>query len=185
MKTRHIPANYKLHKKTKFVEAYSSTMTASNPNSPDIAIIGMLFSGKRSNPDWHYKFMNVEQFEKKIDDTHSHYVRWEKRKQEAKEARTQEVLAVEVGDIFVYSWGYGQTNVEFFQVIEKKKKSFVMKAIGKKYLHEAPSGDMSDNVKPIKNSFNGDPIVKTTLSMKFGCLSKTTENDEHFQSWYN
>jgi len=35
-----------------------------------------------------------------------------------------------IGDIFVASWGYGQTNIDAFQVIEKKgKASLIIRAI--------------------------------------------------------
>ena len=37
---------------------------------------------------------------------------------------------VNVGDIFVCSWGYDQTNIDYYKVLEVKNKSVVISAIG-------------------------------------------------------
>lgn len=53
-------------------------------------------------------------------------------KAEARKARTEFVHSYKVGDLFRTSWGYEQTNVEFFQVTEVKGKHLVLREIAAK-----------------------------------------------------
>ena len=47
----------------------------------------------------------------------------------AQPASPAEVAGVKVGDFFYSSWGYDQTNVEFFQIVEVKPRSVVVRQI--------------------------------------------------------
>ena len=61
-------------------------------------------------------------------------------------------LGVKVGDIFHFSWGYEQTNANYFQVIALKgTKQVVIKEIA--YEITKTTGFDSYKVRPIKNSF--------------------------------
>ena len=58
---------------------------------------------------------------------------------------------VKVGDVFYDSWGYNQTNIDFYQVVALKGATTVeLKALNKKSRN---IGFCSEMVKPIKNSF--------------------------------
>lgn len=56
-----------------------------------------------------------------------------------------------VGDIFLMSWGYDQTNVNFFQVTRTTPKGIYVREIGTK--SDGGEGFMCRNVKAVKNSF--------------------------------
>lgn len=58
-----------------------------------------------------------------------------------------------VGDILYSSWGYDQTNIDFYQVIKVTEKTITVKEISYN-LEQAES--MSGYKKPIKNSFVDD-----------------------------
>lgn len=61
-------------------------------------------------------------------------------------------FGVKVGDVFVNSWGYEQTNTEFYQVVGLKGKSTViLKEIMKQ--HGEAYSPMSGTVKPRLNQF--------------------------------
>ena len=60
---------------------------------------------------------------------------------------------VSVGDIFYNSWGYDQTNVDWYQVTRKTSKTVFMKRIRKNYKED---GFMSGNCVPVKDSFVPD-----------------------------
>jgi len=49
-------------------------------------------------------------------------------------------------------------------------------------------GFMSEQVRPVKNSFTGDPMRKIIraggIAMDYGCASITSENSSHYHSWY-
>lgn len=67
-----------------------------------------------------------------------------------------------VGNILYNSWGYEQTNIDFFQVIEAKPKSIKIQRISRKYVENQPAGysSMSAFVMPVENAFIGEPILK-------------------------
>ena len=53
--------------------------------------------------------------------------------------------AVNVGEIFVCSWGYGQTNVDYYKIIEVLNKSVVIAPIGQTRNY---TGDMQGECVP-------------------------------------
>ena len=61
---------------------------------------------------------------------------------------------VKIGDIFNTSWGYEQTNVEFFQVIDKPTPCKVLIRQISRVLEETQF--MSGTVLPIRDDFIGD-----------------------------
>jgi len=71
-----------------------------------------------------------------------------------------------VGDIFASSWGYDQTNVDFYQIVEVKPKSLVFKEITQTQadddFHVLPNKDdfKGEETKTIRASFlvNGDEV---------------------------
>jgi len=66
---------------------------------------------------------------------------------------------VKVGDIFYISWGYDQTNVNFFQVIELVGNVSVrIKEISDEHVRSNCS--MSGYVKPVRNKFIGGIFIK-------------------------
>src|SRR5690349_3099835 len=60
-----------------------------------------------------------------------------------------------VGDILYSSWGYDQTNGDFYQMVEVKTRAVVIKPIVKRRL-EQNAGFMSAYVLPIKDAFVKD-----------------------------
>lgn len=62
---------------------------------------------------------------------------------------------VKIGDIFVMSWGWEQTNVDAYQVVNIKGKSTViLRAINIETVES--TGAMSSIVRPVKDSFVED-----------------------------
>lgn len=69
-----------------------------------------------------------------------------------KQSKQQNYLGVKIGDIFHYSWGYEQTNANYFQVVALKgKKQVIIKEIA--YQVTETTGFESYNVRPVKDSF--------------------------------
>ena len=59
-----------------------------------------------------------------------------------------------VGDIFVATWGYDQTNADFFQVVKTTDKSVSVRHIKSRQKIEGKT--MIGTVVPIKNAFDGE-----------------------------
>lgn len=77
-------------------------------------------------------------------------------------ARAQMVNPYKVGQVVYESWGYDQTNIDFYQVIEVKEKSVVLMGIDSQLVPEQPRGysPMSGFVMPVAGQFNGKSFLK-------------------------
>jgi hypothetical protein len=118
---------------------------------------GMAFAGKANKPLWHYSFRNQQQLEKQIQDTvesrKSHIDTIEKSRQERREYRHN----LKEGDILVSSWGYDQTNISYYQVIEVGERSVRIREVGGKVVR---SEQGADYVVAVPNSFTGPIMTK-------------------------
>jgi hypothetical protein len=140
-----------------------------NPEGTDLEIYtyedskgvphAMAFAGKQSKPLWHYWFHSEDGRQRKIDDA----IRDRKKHIEFKEKQRQERLqyrhGLKVGDILYSSWGYDQTNVDFYQVTavvgDKRVK---IRPIAKKAVsYGGPGGN---RVVPVPNRFAGPEQTK-------------------------
>ena len=156
------------------------------------------FYGKCKNSSWYYAFKTEESMRSYIEK----YIEERKTMEESKKTRKEEQkkrnaeVVVNVGDIFCYSWGYDQTNVDFYQVIEVKGKTATLRAIGAKQV-KGSGGFMSCNLSPVKDSFKTGRFAETikkriqsgysgtpSFSMPHGSLSLTREDSSHYSSWY-
>jgi hypothetical protein len=119
------------------------------------------------------------------------------RKAKKKEAQKNMQHSYKVGDIIYNSWGYDQTNIDFYQIVEVKAKSIMINRIGKCYV-EGTEGFMSSNVKPIQDDFIGEPILKKVnilvnyngniqyyIKAEHGCFVEYhNEKSGVYSSWY-
>lgn len=133
-----------------------------------------IFKGRSAKPVANYYYPSYERREEAI-------AKWKviadsaeelkiQRKKEKKEAGTPKS---EVGTIFVDSWGYDQTNVDYYQIIERPSAHFaIVRQIGSTIV-EGSQGMDCRNVMAEKDAFCGEPFrVKLT---KPGYRGKDTE----------
>jgi len=121
-----------------------------------------VFKGRQNKPYARYRYNDMQKagvaIDKFVDKIKKDYEAKDKWAQENK--RRKQVVAenIKIGDIFYTSWGYDQTNVDMYQVIEKKPSSVVVREIA---LETVPGteGFMSSDVRPIKDHFIGAPFV--------------------------
>lgn len=116
--------------------------------------VAMAFGGKRAKPDFYFRFPNVERMEEKIAEwTENQIARAASAK--ARRAQKNGGHSLKVGDVLNSSWGYDQTNVDFYQVVEVPSKCFVVvrKIAGMTVSDNGPS----TRVKPSRDSFIGEP----------------------------
>ena len=112
----------------------------------------------------------------------------EERKVARAAARKEAVENVKKGDIFVASWGWEQTNVDAYQVVEKKGATVTLREIGLDTIYGS-EGHMSDRVRPVKNLFIGEAFTKriTGRGIKISdCqyASPAEEGKDFYRSWY-
>ena len=161
------------------------------------------FSGKRQKPDYNYTFKTRENALKYINEQFESRKRSEAFKQERREARNGVRAAdhFKVGDLLSTSWGYDQTNVEFFKIVRVLDKSVEVVAIGGKNVPSNGCGPMSGYCSPDPDviltddwacKHNGIKRVQTWDNGKTAHVRihdhssghKTSVGQQHYESWY-
>ena len=113
---------------------------------------------KGKNKIWWYRFKNVEHMNNRIDALLSSYQERKKRNEEYKSERLQP-HTLKTGDIMVASWGYDQTNIDFYKVVKLVGKTSVeLCAMSNEYLKS--DSRTSDKVIPGKIKENAEPFLK-------------------------
>lgn len=119
----------------------------------------------------------------------------ERKKSDRRKARAAEnktiVNPFVVGSIFENSWGYDQTNVDYYQVTRVTPRGVYVRPIGCKSVVNS-QGFMSDQVVPAKDQFTGPEQFKQIrkgseagyLSCDHGCMKLVNEEDATYRSWY-
>jgi hypothetical protein len=122
------------------------------------------YHGKANKPDYHFYYRNEASRERAV---REHF---ESRRASlaAKAKRAAEDAAArakghgcEVGSIFVCSWGYEQTNIDWYQVVELRGKSTVVI----RQIHSADASNGNEGWAqgksiPAIDHFKGDAMVK-------------------------
>jgi hypothetical protein len=111
------------------------------------------FAGKAQKPTWYYSYRDTSRRDRdtkdRIESARSH----EEAKQKAREERAKFQHNMNVGDILNSSWGYDQTNVNFYQVIRTTPKGIVIREIMSQSVG-------ADHVKPLPGRFVGSPLTR-------------------------
>lgn len=128
------------------------------PGKPS-GVAEVAFSGMRCKPDYAYRFASVEAAE-------AHRKKWlagklsaaaEKRARAASRSESGQLLAV--GDVLVASWGYEQTNYDYYQVTRKVgARSVEIRELAKDKSYNGHA--MTGECVPIKGRFVGEPMTK-------------------------
>ncbi len=150
-----------------------------------------IFGGRRAAADIH-RYCTKEEasniINKYIQERYANAAAKEARKLQNKQKQQEAFKNVKVGDIFYTSWGYDQTNVDFYKLIELKGKTGTFQELSSEVV-EGTEGYMSCEVipgetfigEPFKSRFTGDVATQ----MPYGQRGhKTKKNTSHYSSWY-
>jgi hypothetical protein len=142
------------------------------------------FSSKISRDEWVANFI-------------SNIKSWEDRKAQRKAERKAFKNPAKVGDVLCASWGYDQTNIDFYQVIEVNGKMVTVKEIAGSHVEGSGEGMfMADQVTARPNTFIEDSetykrIVKAGYQGGYyinvdecRMASLTNQTERHYRSWY-
>jgi hypothetical protein len=77
----------------------------------------LAFRGTAGKPEWHYRFKTVEQRELRIAEFFTSIEAHQQRVTERRAQTSAYRHDVKPGDIFRASWGYDQTNIDYYQVV--------------------------------------------------------------------
>jgi len=114
------------------------------------------YRGRRSKPDSYIVFLPVNEAAR---DNECHHLlcKYRARVEEAAKEKTRD-NPLNVGDLFRCSWGYDQTNVDYYQVVGRTHRTVTVRAISCKSMRK--TGWDSDVVRPLKGQFCGEPMRK-------------------------
>ena len=119
------------------------------------------FSGKRAKPDFYYNFKTPETMEAYLDKYVEYYkdkeAYKEKKKAEKKAAIEKAATEVAPGEIYYTSWGYDQTNVEFYKVLSIKGQKATLIKVAQKTVEE---GGTWENVVPVADAEISKPFTR-------------------------
>ena len=96
---------------------------------------------------------------------------------------------VKVGDIFVCSWGYDQTNIDYYKVLAVKNKSVIIAEVSQTRNY---TGNMQGECMPDVDNVVGKPMTKRiggygdSVSLKMTSYSwayKWSGKTNHFTEW--
>lgn len=122
----------------------------------------MVFHGKAAKPDWHYSFTTEAHRARKIAEYIECRKEWAATKARYKAERTAP-HTLKVGDILVSSWGYDQTNIDYYQVTRVPgAHSVEIRKIAAKSGPE--EGFMTAYCTADRDNFIGEPMVKRANS---------------------
>ena len=153
----------------------------------------ILYQGKSAKKVFHFKFANEERMmkfvEEKINNIVANKTSDRNRRNNAK-LLTAEMKASDhfkMGDIVINTWGFDQTNVEFYQVIEVLNKKIRVREVyqltekGSEYSH-----GMACNVSADKDNFieKEKPfLLSLKMDEKGECWICNPESFYYFHKW--
>lgn len=118
----------------------------------------MGFSGKRQRPDFHYSFATYDRAKQYADNWLERLAKARATKMERKAlAKAEATRTLAVGDVLRSMWGYDQTNVDFYEVVELVGRCSVKI---REIAAQREVGDMRGQIVPKPGAFIGEPMLK-------------------------
>lgn len=149
-----------------FYMPQSDTLAAVDCSGTDAAVstyerngvpYAIAFHGSAAKPDWHHRFRSIEQRAQHI----ANYLEGRRQRAATMAARKAERCKphdYKPGDILASSWGYDQTNVDFYEVIEVTERTIVVRQVAQECVEG--SGGPSEKVVPVPAKYVGEPVKK-------------------------
>lgn len=161
----------------------------------DGKVYALAFSGRRNTPDFHNRFSSPAHRERVICEHIERLRQVAAYKAEQAAKRRGFRHSYKVGDVLHYSWGYEQTQCEFYQVVATTPGTVTIREIAQRAVPGSMmSHGMAENRLPVSGSFleKSAPIVKRVqfsesgpgyISMDHGCCS-LWDGRPKYCSWY-
>lgn len=108
----------------------------------------------KSATDWRASWGGITRELLAVLEPERHAAMQERRRKESEELRRREreaAASVAVGDVFVTSWGYEQTNIDYFEVVEKHGQYVTLRPIASRTVED--TGWMQRTVEAVPGSY--------------------------------
>lgn len=148
----------------------------------------IMYVGKSLKPVFNYSFKSEEHRADYVTEQVRRVNGWKNNILDRKQAKKEFKHTLKAGDVLVCSWGYDQTNKDFYQVIEVKDKSVIIREISN-HLIEGEESFMAGRVMPEINHFIGDPMIKRVkegnrVKIKSYANASPWDGEPEHISWY-
>jgi len=148
------------------------------------------FTGNKAKENWLFRFRTSEEFEEKARITVENMKNRKKWFEDRRKERNSFRHVLKTGDILEASWGYDQTNVDFYEVIEVKGKMVGLKEIGSRVCQA--TGPMSANVTPVPGKYYGEIFFRKVLMGNYVNIDNRKvrqagiwDGKPSYSSWYH
>lgn len=125
-------------------------------------VYAMGFKGKAVKPSFHYRFRSVEHRNTFVNDFVKGVLAAAEAKRIRKEEQASKPIELKMGDVLVSSWGYDQTNVDYYQVVAMVGKTKV--SIRQICKHSEETSSMVGVCTPIQNQFCGEEMTRRIIN---------------------
>ena len=115
------------------------------------------YIGKQSKPTWHYQFKGEAQRQMMIDRLFDNLAYRENQKAERKSERAAFRHGFKVGDILYSSWGYEQTNIEYYEITATTEKTVTFREVAQ---NGQSNGFMCKEVTPRPGEYIGKEFTR-------------------------
>ncbi len=167
-----------------------------------LVILAKGFTGKRNKADFFFNFGNVEKRDahvaKFLEEADATFNRKVKVKVEAKAVKASLDCRndLPIGSILVQSWGWEQTQIDFFQVVEhiSRTKLKVQKIGATSVPHQGGYSSMSDHciadpthkgeILEVRQDGKGSISVPDTAGYAWGKSATLWDGKPRYRSWY-
>lgn len=149
------------------------------------------YSGTRGKHDFNRVYNSVESRLERVNEWRKGMADHLKWKAEVRASRSKP-HGLKNSTIFVFSWGYDQTNLNFYQVVSSTEHTVNVREIAQKSIPHGGYGSMSDHRVAVKDKFIGEEIRKKVqfsgdkpyLSMASYGWCGIWNGEPRYCSWY-
>lgn len=149
-----------------------------------------VFYGKQAKPVAAYRYRNEAEREQSVAKYFAARVEHDHAMAQRREARKGD-HGLKAGDVLVSSWGYDQTNVDFYKVLRLVgSQSVEIVKVGGKHSSNDGGSSMSGRVSADPDKIIGDPMLRrarpgghVTIEGNYRHASPW-DGKPHYESWY-
>jgi hypothetical protein len=157
MRNRHDRSHFIPKGAVKYADRQSSAVVYAYSNAAGMPLL-LGFHGKAQKPDFHYRYRNEEQRQAKAK-AHFEAIRArEADRIQRREKRKAEGHQFKVGSILRCSWGYDQTNIDYFEVTRLIGATMI--EIREIAQESYTTGWLTGRCVPMAGKFIGKPMRK-------------------------
>lgn len=157
-----------------------------------VSYTAITFTGKAQKPSIFSGYGSAQRRQEVVESWLANISEHAAMKAQNRQAKKEAVCPFKEGDIISGSWGYDQTNVEFFEIVAAKGRKVTIRELGHASI-KGSEGFMCESVVPNHGCYIGEPEVHIAqtysgdswyIKLHDSCSLHLWEGDKRYKSWY-